>query len=38
MSGQLPVYQARDVAVSPDGRHVYVSSAEQVLVLDASQL
>ncbi|MBX3024107.1 hypothetical protein KF840_04275 [bacterium] len=36
--GQLPVYQARDVAVSPDGRHVYVSSADKVLVLDASQL
>ena len=35
---QLPVYQARDVAVSPDGRHVYVSSANQVLVLDAAQL
>lgn len=36
--GQLPVYQARDVAVSPDGRHVYVSSGDQVLVLAASQL
>ncbi len=35
---QLPVYQARDVAVSPDGRHVYVSSGEAVLVLDAGQL
>jgi YVTN family beta-propeller protein len=35
---QLPVYQARDVAVSPDGRHVYVSSGDQVLVLDAAQL
>lgn len=35
---QLPVYQARDVAVSPDGRHVYVSSGDKVLVVDAAQL
>ncbi|HSQ00554.1 MAG TPA: YncE family protein [Candidatus Dormibacteraeota bacterium] len=35
---QLPAYQARDVAVSPDGRHVYVSSGDKVLVLDATQL
>ena len=35
---QLPVFQARDVAVSPDGRHVYVSSGDDVLVVDATQL
>jgi YVTN family beta-propeller protein len=35
---QLPVFQARDVAISPDGRHVYVSSGEEVVVLDAAQL
>ena len=35
---QLPVFQARDVAVHPDGRHVYVSSGDDVLVVDAAQL
>lgn len=35
---QLPVTQARDVAVRPDGRYVYVSSGDQVLVVDAAQL
>lgn len=35
---QLPVYQARDVAVRPDGRYVYVSSGDKVLVVDAAQL
>ena len=29
---------ARDVAVCPDGRHVYVSSGDTVLVIDATQL
>jgi YVTN family beta-propeller protein len=32
------VYQARDVAVSPDGGHVYVSSNATVLVLDPTKL
>lgn len=35
---QLPVFQARDVAVHPDGRRVYVSSGDEVLVIDAAQL
>lgn len=35
---QLPVYQARDVAVHPNGRYVYVSSGDKVLVVDAAQL
>ena len=35
---QLPVYQARDVAVSPDGGHVYVSSNDTVLVIDPTKL
>ena len=35
---QLPVYQARDVAVSPDGGHVYVSSNDAVLVIDPAKL
>src|SRR5262249_54672596 len=36
--GQLAVPRARDVTVSPDGRHVYVSTANAVLVVDAQAL
>lgn len=36
--GELSVPQARDVAVTPDGRHVYVSSGNQVLAIDAAAL
>jgi len=36
--GQLAAPRARDVTVSPDGRHVYVSTADAVLVVDAQAL
>jgi YVTN family beta-propeller protein len=36
--GQLTAPQARDVTVSPDGRSVYVSTANAVLVVDAQAL
>src|SRR5262249_40595170 len=36
--GQLAALRARDVTVSPDGRHVYVSTADAVLVVDAQAL
>ena len=36
--GQLRATQARDVAVTPDGRHVYLSAGEQVLVIDPAAL
>jgi len=36
--GQLAAPRARDVSVSPDGRHVYVSTANAVLVVDAQTL
>ncbi|MDX2169533.1 MAG: hypothetical protein SF182_20865 [Deltaproteobacteria bacterium] len=38
LRGQLSVPQARDVAVTPDGRRVYVSSGNQVLAIDAQAL
>lgn len=36
--GQLRASQARDVAVTPDGRRVVLSAGEQVLVIDAAAL
>jgi YVTN family beta-propeller protein len=36
--GELSVPQARDVAVTPDGSRVYVSSGNQVLAVDAQAL
>lgn len=36
--GAMRASQARDVAVTPDGRRVYLSAGEQVLVIDAAAL
>jgi YVTN family beta-propeller protein len=36
--GSIPIALARDVAVTPDGRQVYVSSERAVVVVDAAQV